>query len=208
MLANSQFGTLVSESGIGCTWYGNSQSNRITPWSNDPLIDPIVDAIDIRDGRRARSCLDANPAPIRELDAYRVTHGQGYTRFEHSYAIGQDLCVFVPVNDEGGLPLRIQRLRLENHSPHRRQLTATAYSEFVLGTDKEETQMHVVTEWDAESQAIFAYNRYHADYGQHLAFTSSIIAATSFTADRAEFIGRNQSTSSPKHLREKDYLDM
>ena len=42
------------------------------------------------------------PQPIRENDAYRARHGQGYTVFEHnSHAIGQELTVFVPLNDDG-----------------------------------------------------------------------------------------------------------
>ena len=41
--------------------------------------------------------------PIRERDAYRARHGQGYTVFEHnSHAIAQELTVFVPVTENGG----------------------------------------------------------------------------------------------------------
>lgn len=203
VLANPQFGTLVSESGLGCTWYGNSQTNRLTPWSNDPLLDPISDAIYIRD-EELGTVWTPTPAPIRELDAYRIKHSQGYTNFEHnSHGIGQELLIFVPVNDDGGLPVRIQRLRLSNHSSHRRRLTLTAYSEWVLGGDKEDTQMHLVTEWDIESQALFAYNRYNPDFGSHVAFACSILPITSFSGDRTEFIGRNCSTSSPEALNRK-----
>ena len=37
ILANPHLGTLVTESGPGFLWSGNSQTNRQTPWSNDPL---------------------------------------------------------------------------------------------------------------------------------------------------------------------------
>jgi cyclic beta-1,2-glucan synthetase len=203
VISNPQFGTLVSEAGSGCTWYGNSQSNRLTPWSNDPLLNPITDTIYIRD-EELGIFWTPTPEPIRELDAYRIHHGQGYTRFEHnSHGIEQDLLIFVPVDDNGGLPLRIQRLRLFNNSPHHRRLTVTAYSEWVLGVDKEDTQMHVVTEWDPESQALFAYNRYNTDYGDHLAFSHSIPPAASFSSDRTEFLGRNSSTADPAALKRK-----
>jgi cellobiose phosphorylase len=36
VLANPQFGCLVTEAGLGYSWAGNSQMNRLTPWSNDP----------------------------------------------------------------------------------------------------------------------------------------------------------------------------
>jgi len=203
VLSNPQFGMLVSEAGLGCTWYGNSQTNRLTPWSNDPLLDPISDTIYIRDEEMG-TVWTPTPAPIRELDAYRISHSQGYTRFEHnSHGIEQELLVFVPVNDEGGLPLRIQRLRLTNHSSHRRRLTLTAYTEWVLGGDKEETQIHVITEWDSESKALFAYNRYHPYFGGHVAFSCSTRPIASYSGDRTEFLGRNRSTASPEALSRK-----
>ena len=40
VLANENFGCLVTESGLGHTWAGNSQLNRLTPWSNNPVSDP------------------------------------------------------------------------------------------------------------------------------------------------------------------------
>lgn len=203
VIANPQFGTLVSEAGLGCTWYGNSQTNRLTPWSNDPLLDPISDTIYIRDEDMG-TVWTPTPAPIRELDAYRISHSQGFTRFEHnSHGIEQELLVFVPVDDAGGLPFRIQRLRLTNHSSHKRHLSLTAYSEWILGGDKEDTQLHVITEWDSESQALFAYNRFNPEFGDSVAFSSASVPIASFTGDRTEFIGRNRSTSSPEALKRK-----
>jgi cyclic beta-1,2-glucan synthetase len=200
VIANPSFGIMVSEAGLGCCWYGNSQSNRLTPWSNDPLLDPIYDAIYIRDEKEG-TVWTPTPSPIREPDPYRIRHGQGYTQFEHnSHDIEQELLVFVPVDDEGGLPLRIQRLRLSNHSLQRKRLSLTSYLEWILGQEKEETQMHVITEWDSESQAMLAFNRYHADFGQYVAFSFSLNTVSSYTGDRTEFIGRNRSTSFPEGL--------
>lgn len=203
VVANPQFGTLISESGIGCTWYGNSQTNRLTPWSNDPLLDPISDAIYIRDEEMG-TIWTPTPQPIREMDDYRISHSQGFTTFEHnSHGINQELLVFVPVNDSGGLSLSIKRLRLTNCSSRKRRLSLTAYSEWVLGNDKEATQMHVVTEWDLESGALFAYNRYNPEFGSHIAFAYSSHPIASYSGDRTEFLGRNHSSSSPEALSRK-----
>jgi cellobiose phosphorylase len=132
-MANPNFGTLVSESGAGFTWCGNSQSHRLTPWSNDPISDPPGCAIYIRDDDLG-VCWSPTPAPISELDAYRARTGQGYTIFEHnSHAIEQELLIFVPVDAAGGQPCAVQRLRLRNMSSHRRKLTVTAYTTLVLG---------------------------------------------------------------------------
>ena len=42
VVANEKGGFLVSESGAGYTWAGNSRLNRLTAWRNDPLVTPAV----------------------------------------------------------------------------------------------------------------------------------------------------------------------
>ena len=49
VLANPGFGCLVTEAGLGYSWAGNSQMNRLTPWSNDPVSDPSGEVIYLRD---------------------------------------------------------------------------------------------------------------------------------------------------------------
>jgi cellobiose phosphorylase len=39
VIANSLFGTVVSESGSAYSWAINAHEYRITPWSNDPVSD-------------------------------------------------------------------------------------------------------------------------------------------------------------------------
>ena len=53
VMANANFGTMVSESGLGFTWSGNSQTNRLTPWHNDPVSDPQSE-VDLSARRRKR----------------------------------------------------------------------------------------------------------------------------------------------------------
>ncbi len=197
VMANPKFGALVSESGAEVVWGRNSQNDRLTPWFNDPISDPPGTAIYIRDDDLG-VVWSPTPQPIRERDAYRVRHGQGYTMFEHnSHAIEQRLLTFVPVNDAGGQPVRLQRLRLRNRSSRRRRLTITAYATLVLGSDPEETRMHVVTKWDLQSQSLFARNSYNPEFCECVTFATSTPAPSSFTADRAVFIGRNRSLRDP-----------
>jgi cellobiose phosphorylase len=49
VLANPGFGCLVTEGGLGYSWAGNSQMNRLTPWSNDPTSDSPGEVIYLRD---------------------------------------------------------------------------------------------------------------------------------------------------------------
>ena len=197
VIANPNFGTMVSESGAGFTWYGNSQRNRLTGWSNDPVLDPATEAIYIRD-EETGAFWSPTATPIREDTAYRARHGAGYTVFEHNSAgIGQELTVFVPVNESGGDPIKLQRLRLTNASPLRRKLSITYYTELILGENRETSQMHIITNWDEEAQALLALNRYHPEYAERVTFVAMNPQSDTYGGDRSSFIGRNRSLANP-----------
>jgi cyclic beta-1,2-glucan synthetase len=197
VIANPTFGTLVSETGSGFTWFGNSQRNRLTQWSNDPVIDPPSEALYLRD-EETGVFWTPTPSPIREETAYRARHGAGYTVFEHnSQGIEQELTVFVPVDKNGGEPVKLQRLRLRNDSSRLRHLSVTYYVEWTLGENRESSQMHIVTHWDPEVRALIARNRYHPEYGDRVAFAAISPPAESYSGDRTSFVGRNRSLGNP-----------
>ena len=201
VIANPNFGTMVSETGAGFTWYGNSQRNRLTRWSNDPVLDPHSEMIYIRDEKSGETW-NPTAGPIRERDAYRISHGAGYSRFEHnSHAIEQQLTIFVPTDDQGGESIKISKLRLRNDSRKTRKLSITYYLEWTLGEQIETTQQHIVTEWDPVLKTIFARNRYHPDYSDRVSFASISPLAGSFTGDRALFLGRNNNHQKPDALK-------
>jgi cyclic beta-1,2-glucan synthetase len=201
VMANSKFGTMVSESGLGYTWCGNSQANRLTPWHNDPVSDPQSEAIFVRDDESGATW-SPTPLPIREQDAYRARHGQGYTVFEHnSHAIRQELTVFVPVGDNGdGDTVKVCRLRLRNDSGRPRSLTVTYFAEWVLGTTREEQLAHIHTLREEASGAVFARQYWSGPYAGHVAFAASSPHPTSVTGDRTQFMGRNGSIAKPGAL--------
>jgi cyclic beta-1,2-glucan synthetase len=197
VIANPSFGTMISETGSGFTWYGNSQRNRLTGWSNDPVLDPASEALYIRD-EESGVFWSPTASPVREESAYRARHGAGFTVFEHnSNGIEQELTVFVPVDDSGGEPIKLQRLRLINASSRRRKLSITYYVELTLGENRETSQMHVITSWDEESRALLTQNRYHPEYGERVAFVAMAPQADSYGGDRTAFIGRNRSLANP-----------
>jgi cyclic beta-1,2-glucan synthetase len=200
VMATPSFGTIVSESGLGTTWFGNSQANRLTPWHNDPVSDPQSEVIYLRD-EESGALWTPTALPIRENDAYRARHGQGYTEFEHnSHAIGQILTVFVPADREGGATVKVCRLRLRNDSSRTRRLTATYFVEWVLGTNREEQQLHVQTAWDSTCGAVTARNAWNGRYAGSLAFAAARPTAASYTGDRTQFLGRNGSVEHPAAL--------
>ena len=206
VFAHEHFGAITSESGQGFAWYGNSQSNRILPWNNDPVSDTPSEAIYIRD-EETGAFWSPTALPIRDNEAYRTRHGQGYSSFEHnSRGIEQELTTFVPM-DGRNRPVRVQKLRLKNRSGRRRRLLVTFYADFVMGTTREENQMHVVTSWDTQSASLLARNAYHPDFASRVAFVSASPKPLVHSADRAAFLGRNGSAANPAALRRKTVME-
>ncbi|MBM2844637.1 MAG: glycosyltransferase 36, partial [Anaerolineales bacterium] len=179
------------------TWYGNSQRNRLTPWSNDPVLDTPGEAIYLRD-EETGEVWTPTARPIRGATAHRARHGAGYTVFEHNLlGIDQELTVFVPTDADGGEPLKVSRLRLKNDSPRPRHLSLTYYVEWALGEARDEMQMHVVTTWDDDAGALLARNRFHPEVGGRVAFAALSRSPDSYTADRTSFLGRNRALVNP-----------
>ncbi|MGE5275853.1 MAG: GH36-type glycosyl hydrolase domain-containing protein [Acidobacteriota bacterium] len=195
VLANSTFGCLVSESGAGYTWSGNSRQNQLTPWSNDPVSDSSGEAFFVRDEQDGEIWCPT-PLPIRDEGSHVVRHGQGYSRFEHEHrGIGTELLVFVPRED----PVKISRLNLENRSGQARTLTVTAYTEWVLGPQRSVGAPFIVTELD-ETGALFARNFWNEPYAGRVAFADAGGRQAGWTADRTEFLGRNGGLDAPAGL--------
>jgi cyclic beta-1,2-glucan synthetase len=207
VMAHADFGAMVSESGLGFTWRGNSQTNRLTPWNNDPVSDEPSEVVYLRD-EEGGAYWSPTPQPIRENDAYRARHGQGYSTFEHnSHAIGQELTVFVPLREDGsGDPVKIYRLRLRNDSSRARKLSVVYFADWVLGGVRENGQLHVQTSHDAQSGAVLARQYWNGAYVAHVAFAACSPAPASYSADRGQILGRNRSVSRPAAL-ERAHLD-
>lgn len=197
VIANADFGFMVSESGSGCTWCGNSRENQLTPWSNDPVSDPSGEIFYLRDDE-TNELWSPTALPIRVDNAnYVIRHGQGYSRFEHaSHGIHSELLQFVSPDD----PVKISALTLRNVSGRTRRLTVAAYVEWVLGASRTVTAPYVITEWDPDTGALFAYNPWDMEFGQRVAFADLAGRQTGWTGNRAEFIGRNGSLDAPAGL--------
>ncbi len=198
VVSNPVFGFLASESGAGHTWSTNSQVNRLSPWNNDPTSDQPGEIVYLRD-EVSREFWSVSPAPAPAPVNYVVKHGQGYTVYEHeSNGLKQELVSFVPAHD----PVKILRLRIRNLEHRPRRLSATFYTEWVLGTIRDVTALHLVPELDTASGALIGRNSFNADFSSRVAFVDVNLRPRTFTADRTEFLGRNGSIDSPAALRE------
>ena len=197
VIANSQIGTVISESGSAYTWVDNSHEFRLTPWTNDPVSDTCGEAIYLRDEETGRFW-SPSPLPARGTNTYLARHGFGYSIFDYTQdGITTELCIYVAVD----APIKFARLKISNHSGRSRQLSVTGYWEWVLGELRSKSLMHVVTEVDPVTGAIFARNFYSPEFAEKIAFVDCSESIRTVTGDRTEFLGRNGTTSSPAAMR-------
>jgi len=202
VIANAQFGTIISESGAAYTWSENAHEFRFTPWSNDSVSDLSGEAIYIRDEESGRFWSPTLLPCGGNAGATNLTrHGFGYSVFEHEEdGIKSILTVYVDTESA----VKFSVLNIHNVSGRVRQLSATGYVEWVLGDLRAKTAMHVVTEIESASGAICARNPYSTEFSDRIVFfdadeATKAINAT-LTGDRSEFIGRNGSLRSPAAL--------
>lgn len=197
VLANPTFGTLISESGIANTWSENSHEFRLTPWSNDPVSDPAGEAFYIRDEENGHFW-SPSLLPRRGAAPYLTRHGFGYSVFEHTeHGIRSELWIYVAMD----APVKFAVFKLRNNSGRPRKLSITGYLEWVLADLRPKSMMHIITEIDSNSGALFARNPYSQEFAQQVAFFDVDDAARTFSGDRSEFLGRNGSLANPAALR-------
>jgi cyclic beta-1,2-glucan synthetase len=193
VIANQSFGFQVSAEGSGHVWSENSRENQLTPWSNDPVTDPAGEAIYLHDLETGH-LWTPTALPIRGLGTYIARHGFGYSTFQHeSHGIAAEMTQFVPMDASA----KISRLTLRNTGTTARQLSVTAYAEWVLGTSRSATAPYMMTKIDPATGAILAQNTFSTAFPGRVAFADFGIGTSSWTADRAEFIGPGGTLAAP-----------
>ncbi|MBC7453321.1 MAG: cyclic beta 1-2 glucan synthetase, partial [Massilia sp.] len=195
VLANPSFGSVVSESGQAYTWSENAHEFRLTPWDNDPVSDSGGEAFYIRD-EQSGAFWSPTALPVRPdgNGHYPTRHGFGYSVFEHRReAIDSTLTTFVALD----APIKYSVIKLRNASSVPRKLSVTGYVEWVLGDLRAKQSMHVVTEIDPISGALFARNAYNTEFSGRVGFFQVEAQNRTVTADRNEFLGRNRNLANP-----------
>jgi cyclic beta-1,2-glucan synthetase len=196
VIANPNFGTVISESGSAYSWTENAHELRLTSWSNDPVSDTSGEAFYIRDEDSGHFWSTAL-LPAGGQSPYITRHGFGYSVFEHiEDGIHTEMTVYVDMVSA----IKFTVLKIRNQSGRPRNLSATGYIEWVLGDNRTKTAMHIHTEIDPDSGALFAKNQYNTEFNNRVAFFDVDYLEKTFTADRTEFMGRNGNLQHPEAL--------
>ena len=158
VLANPNFGCIVSERGAGYTWSRNSQANRLTPWSNDPISDPYSEAIYLRDNESG-ILWSPLPGPCPAQSAFTVRHGFGHSKFiSNAFGLIQTVEFLVPPTD----PIKLVSVRLTNSTEQKKSLTFASYQRLLLGSSPD--RHHATLAWTTSDGVQHAVNPRAGDF--------------------------------------------
>ncbi|MDR3085059.1 MAG: hypothetical protein LBU47_01975 [Christensenellaceae bacterium] len=148
VLANEEFGSLVTENFGGYTFFKNARLQRLTPFSNDPVLDPAGEGVFLRDEESGQI----------ERFTERVSMRQGAVVGESGrLGLRAELTVWV----DREKPLKFLRARVFNGGPQRRKLTLWGFARWVLGGD-DSAKASIIT--SRQGNALLAENRYDGGF--------------------------------------------
>ena len=196
IIANKNFGTLVTENMGGYTWYKNSRLNRITAWSNDQVTDTPSEIIYLKDMDTDKKwTLGFNP--MHDENDYYITYGFGYAKYVHSSSkIRQTVDVFVPKEDN----VKINQITLENKNPQKKKLKLIYYIKPVLGEDEIKSNGYLNLEYNSASNILFAKN---LGEESNEIFISGSEKISSYTGSKTSFL-KNSTLANPAGLNQVD----
>ena len=195
IMANENFGTLVTDSMGGYTWYKNSRLNRITAWSNNPILDVPSEIIYLKDYDTKKAwSLGLNPMP--DNNDYYITYGFGYAKYEHeNIGIRQEAEIYIPKEDS----VKVQIIKLKNETLRKRKIKLVYYLKPVIGEEEVKTKGFLKFKFDRNSNTILAQNIINSDY-KNIVFVSSSEKIKSYTGFKKEFLG-NGGLQNPSGLK-------
>ena len=133
VLANSGFGSLVTEAGAGCSWAVNSRMNQLTPWHNDAVADPPSEWLLLQDrATRQTWAVTASAEGPADTD-FSVVHEAGSTCISHRRG---GLTVQARWSVDPDSAVRQLTLRVTNRGPERSQLRLVALCEWMMGAQR------------------------------------------------------------------------
>ena len=150
VLANENFGTIVTQNLGGFTWYKNSRLNRISKWSNDCLLDTPSEHIYVQD-ETDRKIWSIGKGSLL------VTHGFGYSIYEQNKLdVKQKLEVFVSMRGS----VKFNLLKLKNNTNHTKKINLIYKVDTVLDEDEINSEGNIRLKYDKEKDLIYSKNLY------------------------------------------------
>ncbi|MBK6998667.1 MAG: hypothetical protein IPH35_01360 [Rhodoferax sp.] len=212
VLANPDFGCVLTESGGGYNWAGNSRLHQITPWSNDPVSDPSGEWWLLQDSRSGTLWSLTPNAWGDARSGYQVTHAQGSTRISHIRG-GLSVEVTFCVGQESAI--KSVRIALHNTSERTKRLRLLGLVEWIMGAQRSErntclTSMQHISGIQGRSTSLLCTQlAQDGGFGGSTAFLSlgqalsDVDGNVDWTCDRREFFNTLGQLVVPRNLGER-----
>jgi len=142
VIANGSIGVIVSERGGLSTMGVNSRLYRLTPWSNDPVTDPLAEWLYLKDVQSGQ-VTSLLPGLNTNADQFNVTHGFGYSQFDTEV---DGIKARVEIGVAHTSAVRLIHLTLVNPSDRARHFKVVGGHRWVLGGESAQTHpfLHAV----------------------------------------------------------------
>lgn len=209
IISNGDYGTIISQTGSGYSFRGNSYLCQINTWIQDLIKDDHGKFIYIRDNDSNKIWSAGWKPTCAKFAKYEVRHGVGYTVIQNRInGVETETLQFVPATE----PVEIWRVTLRNKTNKRRNLSLFTYFELCMGAPtsvihREYHKTFIGTQYDDKLGALFADKRREVNReidDKHLRewpcniFHSASIKPKAYEGDRENFLGNYGSVVHPK----------
>lgn len=152
ILANENFGTVISSYGTVYSYFKNSREYKLSSWCND--------WIEFAPGEKFTG--------IFEKD-YNLIYGFGYVRLlEEEGYIKKNMDIFVPMDEN----IKIQYITLENKAIEEKEFTISYKINPVLGVSEEIDSSHIVSKISEDGKIFEFKNPYSVNFAKYVNYIS------------------------------------
>ena len=155
VIANKNFGTIITNNGCGYTYAYNSGEFKISAWTNEMVINDKSEGFKFND---------------QVFDPEKCTHGFGYSILEsETEELKHEVTEFVATNDTA----KIYLMKLTNKKGTKSTVKVEFWINPTFGNFEEKTTRHILTEFMGADNYLKMRNVYSINYGDVNVFMSS-----------------------------------
>ena len=166
VLANSQFGSIVSNNQTGFSYSHNSREYKLTAWTNDNLISDISEGIKINDA---------------QVEYAQATFDFGSVSWKGKFKnLDVELKQFVAVDE----PIKFYKLKLKNNNNHKQRISLKYWLNPCLGETEEKTGRYILSEFKKDDNYVSLKNQYSINFSNITTFISCTLPIIDFNPNR------------------------
>ena len=185
ILANPNFGTLITQNLGGFTWSDNSRLNRLSSWNNSPNMDIPSEIIYVKN-RETDEYWSLSANVNKENQEFYIRYGFGYVAVKTiKNEVIQEIETFVAKDDK----IKLNILKFNNTSGEKKKFKVLYYIKPVLGEDEIQTNGYIFTQ--KQNNVVIAKNLYRDNFKERILYLGTNEKIKSFTGSKTNFFGNN-----------------